>query len=151
MLSFTVTDTKTFMAYLLKGDVFDRFTFRQGEIHALASFTLNGAKDADFMAEDDTEPYCLWADIKPFVFQAVRGKKLPKSMKLILSLPAEKTKSYPNMQAVFLNLLFRDGTLLCTTSSSEAVFSLEKKTNEKWDHDVLTFFKKHHIPIEIQT
>jgi hypothetical protein len=151
MLAFTVFDTKKLMAYLLKGDVFDHFTFRQGEIYSFASFTINGKKEESFLTEDDTEPFCLWADIKPFVFETVKGKRLPKSMKLVFSLPKEKIERYPNAKAVFFNLLFREGTLLCTTSITEETFSLEQKATKQWDEDIISFFKKHEIPIQIET
>ncbi|WP_304507482.1 DUF5721 family protein [Anaerotignum sp.] len=151
MLAFTVFDTKKFMAHLLKGDIFDHFTFRQGEIYSFASFTINGTKDESALTEENPEPYCLWADIKPFVFETVKGKKLPKSMKLILSLPKDKTIQYPNAKAVFLNLLFREGTLLCTTSVAEETFSLEQKATKQWDEDILELFKKQQIAIQIET
>jgi len=151
MLAFTIYDTKIFMAHLLKGDIFDDFTIRQAEIYSFASFTINGAKDESFLTEIDNEPYCLWADIKPFVFETVKGKKLPKSMKLVFSLPIEKTVRYPNAKAVFLNLLFREGNLLCTTSVAEETFSLEQKATKQWDEDILNFLQKHQITIQIET
>lgn len=151
MLAFTVFDTKKFMAQLLKGAVFDQFTFRQGEIYSFATFTINGAKEESLITEEDAEPYCLWADIKPFVFETVKGKKSPRSMKLIFSLPKEKIERYPNAKTVFLNLLFREGTLLCTTSLTEETFSLEQKATKLWDEDILNFFKKHEITIQVET
>lgn len=151
MLAFTVYDTKTFMAHLLKGELFDHFTIRQAEVNSFASFTINGSKDENYITEEDDEPYCLWADIKPFIFQTVRGKKLPKSMKFVFSLPKEKTQLYPNAKAVFLNLLFREGSLLCTTSVAEETFSLEQKTTKQWDEDILNFFKKNQIIIQVET
>ena len=42
MLAFTVNDTKSFMNLLLKGDTFDSFHFRQGELHTFASFVIEG-------------------------------------------------------------------------------------------------------------
>ena len=42
MLAFTIPDTRHFMALLLKGDAFDDFAFRQGEISAFAY--LSGSK-----------------------------------------------------------------------------------------------------------
>lgn len=151
MLAFTINNTKQCMGHLLKGEAFDRFTFRQGEILALGSFTLNGAKDPEDLTEEDKEPFCLWGDIKPFVFQAVKGKKLPKSMKLVLSLSQEKTEAYPNAKAVFLNLLFRDGTLLCTTSVAQKNFSLEKQSEIQWEEHVLSFFKSLEIGVQIKS
>lgn len=151
MLAFTVYDTKLLMALLLKGDTFDQFTVRQAEVFSYASLTINGTKDESYLTEEDPEPYCLWADIKPFVFQAVKGKTLPRSMKIVLSLPKNKTEKYPNAKAVFLNLLFREGTLLCTTSVAEETFSLEQKATKQWDEDVLEFFKEQQITIQIET
>lgn len=150
MLAFTINDTKQCMGHLLKDDTFDHFTFRQGEISAYGSFTLNGIKDESYFTEDDKEPFCLWADMKPFVFQSVKGKRLPKSMKLVLSLPQDKTEEYPNAKAVFLNLLFREGTLLCTTSVAQKNFSLEKKLETQWEEDVLSFFKTKGIGIQVE-
>lgn len=150
MLAFTVYDNKTLMAHLLKGELFDHFTIRQAEVNSFASFSINGTKEESYITDEEPELYCLWADIKPFVFQTVRGKKLPKSMKLVFSLPKQKTERYPNAKAVFLNLLFRDGSLLCTTSVAEETFSLEQKATKQWDEDVLNFFKKHEIPIQIE-
>lgn len=40
MLAFTIPDTRHFMALLLKGDAFDDFAFRQGEISAFLIFPL---------------------------------------------------------------------------------------------------------------
>lgn len=151
MLAFTVYDIKILMAHLLKGTIFDSFTIRQADVSSFASFAINGTKDEGYLTEEDPEPYCLWAEIKPIVFQAVKGKKLPKSMKLVFSLPKEKTQKYPNAKAVFLNLLFREGTLLCTTSVAEETFSLEQKATKQWDEDVLHFFKQHQIAIQIET
>lgn len=151
MLAFTILDTKTFMPLLLKGDLFDGFLFRQGEIHTYATFLVDGTKTEEFRTEENTEAFCHWAEIKPFFFQGIKGKTMPKSMKIVLSLTAEKTAHYPNAQAVFLNLLFRDGTLLATTATSDKAFSLNRNTSEQWDADILKFFKKHEIAIQMET
>ena len=48
MLAFTVNDTKSFMNLLLKGDTFDAFSFRQGELTTFASFLIEGKRNMDF-------------------------------------------------------------------------------------------------------
>ena len=101
MLAFTIPDTRHFMALLLKGDAFDDFAFRQGEISAFAYVSIDGKRDLDYYDETVTEPWCSWSEIKPLVFQAVKGKKTPKNMKLVLSLSQEKTASFPNTKALF--------------------------------------------------
>ena len=82
MLAFTIPDTRHFMALLLKGDAFDDFAFRRGEISAFAYVSIDGKRDLDYYDETVTEPWCSWSEIKSLVFQAVKGKKTPKNMKL---------------------------------------------------------------------
>lgn len=98
MLAFTIPDTRHFMALLLKGDAFDDFAFRQGEISAFAYVSIDGKRDLDYYDETVTEPWCSWSEIKPLVFQAVKGKKTPKNMKLVLSLSWKKQRHFPTQR-----------------------------------------------------
>lgn len=148
MLAFTIPDTRHFMALLLKGDAFDDFAFRQGEISAFAYVSIDGKRDLDYYDETVTEPWCSWSEIKPLVFQAVKGKKTPKNMKLVLSLSQEKTASFPNTKALFWNLLFREDTLLCTLSAAQESFSLDKTHEAQWESWVLNFCQQHGIAIQ---
>ncbi|MBQ7102694.1 MAG: hypothetical protein IJN89_01395 [Anaerotignum sp.] len=154
MLAFTVNDTKSFMNLLLKGDTFDSFQFRQGEILTFASFIIEGKRNPDFYGteemEQDLSRYVLWEEMKPFVFQAIKGNKLPKSIKIVFSLADEKLEHLPNTSAAFLNLLFKDGVVLCTTAVSQSSFSLDKSSEKLWEEYVLKFFKKNGIGIQLQ-
>ena len=71
MLAFTIPDTRHFMALLLKGDAFDDFAFRRGEISAFAYVSIDGKRDLDYYDETVTEPWCSWSEIKSLVLQAV--------------------------------------------------------------------------------
>lgn len=148
MLAFTINNTKTFMYQLLKDDTFDQFLFRQGDISSFAGFSLDGQRNDP---EEGTEPYCFWREIKPIVFLAVKGKQLPKNMKLVFSLTKTQTEIYPNTKAVFLNLLFREGELLITTATSQLNFSLDKQGEQLWEDHVLQFFKREEIGITKQS
>ncbi|MBQ2925186.1 MAG: hypothetical protein IJA25_05620 [Anaerotignum sp.] len=154
MLAFTVNDTKSFMNLLLKGDTFDSFQFRQGEIFTFASFIMEGKRNPDFYGTEEMEQglsrYVLWEEMKPFVFQAIKGNKLPKSIKIVFSLADEKLEHLPNTSAAFLNLLFKDGVVLCTTAVSQSSFSLDKSSEKLWEEYVLKFFKKNGIGIQLQ-
>lgn len=153
MLAFTVPDTKSFMNLLLKQDTFDQFLFRQGEIVTFASFIIEGKRHMDFYSEEEREAlprYALWEEMRPFVFQAIKGNRLPKAIKLVFSLSEEKTERLPNTAAAFLNILFREHTLFCTTATAQANFSLDKSGENLWEEYVLEFFKKNAISIEIQ-
>ena len=149
MLAFTVNDTKSFMNLLLKGDTFDTFHFRQGELNTFASFVI-----MDFYGTEELEQglsrYVLWEEMRPFVFQAIKGNKLPKSIKIVFSLPDEKIENLPNTSAAFLNILFKENTVLCTTAISQTSFSLDKTSEKLWEEYVLKFFKKNSIGIQLQ-
>lgn len=147
MLAFTIPDTKYFMGLLLKSDIFDDFCFRQGEITSFSHITIDGKRDMDYYDELELEQWCSWAEIKPIVLQCIRGKKTPKSLKLVLSRPTKDTEQYENTSALFWNILFRENTLLCTLSTSQATFTLDKVDDHKWQEWVITFCKKHHIGI----
>ena len=153
MLAFTVNDTKSFMSLLLKGDTFDSFHFRQGELNTFASFIIEGKRDMDFYSTEELEQglsrYVLWEEMRPFVFQAIKGNKLPKSIKIVFSLPDEKIENLPNTSAAFLNILFKDNVILCTTAISQASFSLDKSSEKLWEEYVLKFFKKNNIGIQL--
>lgn len=153
MLAFTIPDTKSFMNLLLKQDTFDQFLFRQGEIVTFASFIIEGRRHMDFYTEEEQKTlsrYILWAEMRPFVFQAIKGNRLPKAVKLVFSLSEEKISHLPNTAAAFLNVLFRDNALLCTTATAQANFSLDKSGEKLWEEYILKFFQKNAIDIEIE-
>lgn len=153
MLAFTINDTKSFMSLLLKSEAFDTFHFRQGEVHSFATFIMEGKRDSDFYNAEETEQslsrYVLWSEMRPFVFQVVKGNKLPKSIKLVFSLPDEKLENLPNTSAAFLNILFRNNTILCTTAISQKSFSLDKSSEKRWEEYILKLFQKIGIGIQI--
>lgn len=154
MLAFTVNDTKSFMNLLLKGDTFDTFHFRQGELNTFASYIIEGKRNLDFYTSDEVEAglsrHVLWGEMRPFVFQAIKGSRLPKSIKIVFSLPDEKIGNLPNTSAAFLNILFKENTILCTTAISQSSFSLDKSGEKLWEEYVLKFFKKNSIGIQLQ-
>lgn len=90
---------------------------------------------------------CIGRKCVPFVFQAIKGNKLPKSIKLVFSLAEEKLSNLPNTKAAFLNILFKEHTILCTTAISQEAFSLDKSSERLWEEYILKFFKKNAIGI----
>ena len=78
------------------------------------------------------------------------GNKLPKSIKLVFSLAEEKLSNLPNTKAAFLNILFKEHTILCTTAISQEAFSLDKSSERLWEEYILKFFKKNAIGIRKQ-
>ena len=119
-----------------------------------ASFIIEGKRNMDFYTAEEQEAglsrYVHWEEMRPFVFQAIKGNKLPKSIKLVFSLAEEKLSNLPNTKAAFLNILFKEHTILCTTAISQEAFSLDKSSERLWEDYILKFFKKNAIGIRKQ-
>ena len=153
MLVFKITesDVKAFMAQLLRDDTFYLFDVRGVEIAAMTKFQISGALDKDYIegeAEQEAGLYCPWRLLQPTVRELIKGKKRPKSIKLTLSLPAERTSAlHQNASAFFLNISYEHDEILCTTGASEKHFSMDKAVNAAWDDYIKAFIEEKNVVI----
>ncbi len=152
MLSFIVHDTKEFMNLLLKQNAFDSFELVQMDITTFALFQIEGLRNKEYFSLAEQElllgKYCLWREIRPFAFEIIKGQKLPKSIKMVLSMPQNKKELVCNASAnYFLNITFSQNVLVCTTGCALQTFSPDKTAEYAWDDWVLSFFQKLHIAV----
>lgn len=87
---------KKFMAGILTGSMFDKFYLRDGEIQTFTEFHLGGYLNRPYFDSEEWEALggrelCLWAEVKPFAFQLIKGHKLPVRFKLVFQLSDENT------------------------------------------------------------
>lgn len=154
MLAFTVNDTKSFMNLLLKGDTFDAFSFRQGELTTFASFLIEGKRNMDFYTAEEQEAglsvMCIGRKCVPLYFRQSKGISCRKASSLCSPLRRKSLPNLPNTKAAFLNILFKEHTILCTTAISQEAFSLDKSSERLWEEYILKFFKKNAIGIQKQ-
>lgn len=155
MISFIVHDTKGFMNLLLKQNGFDHFHIRQVDITTFALFQIDGVKNKEYytLAEQEliNEKYCCWGEVKQYAFQIIKGQKLPKSIKIVFSMPKQEAEQVCDIPAnYFLNVLFEKNTVTCTTGCSLKVFAMDKTAEFAWDKWVEQFFHQLHIAITIQ-
>lgn len=152
MLAFTILDTKEFMALLLKNTAFDHFRLRHFEAETFTQFEISGQRNFSFYTAEEQEniagKFCSWQEIRPYAFDLIKGKHLPKKIKIIFSLDESQLKQFPNASALFLNIQFENGTLTCTTGCSQQSFSLDKSLDEQWDSWVQSLMKSIHIACE---
>ncbi|HIT88430.1 MAG TPA: hypothetical protein IAB62_12280 [Candidatus Coprocola pullicola] len=152
MLSFIVHDTKEFMNLLLKQTAFDSFELRQMDITTFALFQIDGLRNKSYFPLAEQElfagKYCLWKEIRPFAFEIIKGQKLPKSIKIIFSMPENKKELVCAVSATyFLNITFSQNILTCTTGCSPKIFSLDKTAEHAWDEWIISFFQKLKIAV----
>lgn len=150
MLAFQIDNVKEFMSLLLKNSLFDKFEVRQAMVQTFTLFEIKGILDKGFFTLEEqetmTRKYCLWSEIRPIVFQLIKGNKLPKMIRIVFSASEEETaKLSPRAQALFLNITFEQGMITCVTGSSQKDFSMDKSVEYQWDEAVTEFFRNQKI------
>lgn len=165
MLALTITDIKDFMNKLLIGDVFDRFCLTEASITTFNTFTIDGHLQMDFFDTDTVDSlkeksltHSCWKDLKPFCYSLIRGKRTPVSFKIIFHLSRHQIQnlfdssgcgiSPEDIGGAFLNLQYKNKSLLCTTGLSLRSFTADRRPQQLWDNTVLDFFNKHGILFE---
>ena len=123
---------KEFMQKLLREEVFDGWEVRSVHVQNFMAFDITGA--------------CEWGRLRPYVFNIISGNQRPSLLKIILALPqSEWEKVHPNGSSFFLNINFDGEELLCTTATSEKVFTMDKTVDAAWDNYVKMFMAENQI------
>ena len=167
MLAFHILDIKDFMNKLLIGDLFDLFYVHEVSITTFNTFTIDGRLRKDFFdtdsaaaLEESGQRFSLWKDIRPFCYSIIKGKLTPVGFHIVLQLPAEKIQhllttqapdvSPDSISALYLNIQYKDKTLVCTTGISFHTFVPDKRPGLIWDQTISSFFKNHQIQCELR-
>ena len=155
MIAIQMDHIKEFMNKLLLTPVFDDFLVSEGSITTFTTFTVDGQLHREFYDSDEqpvSDPdtdQVTWGMIRSFCLQIFRGKRLPLSFRFVFQLPAAKTVSLledndlplapEDIFGLFLNIQYRNNTLMLTTGSSLRVFSLDKSLDQAWDRSLQEF------------
>lgn len=165
MLALNITDIKDFMNKLLIGNTFDNFSLIEASIVTFNTFTIDGKLQKDFFDTDtlesfreNTQEYSDWHDLKSFCFSIIRGKRTPLSFKIVFRLPSKQVLkllqnaapdiSPENIGGLYLNLQYKNKTLLCTTGVAFHSFVLDKRPEQVWDSMILDFLHQQKILFE---
>ncbi len=164
MIALQIADIKSFMSKLLLSDSFDRFLLLEGSISTFNTFHIDGRLHTSFFTMEEQErlgerTLSYWGEVRPFCFELIRGKKTPLSFQFTLQLSAENTKKLlvmsgvpippEQVRALLLNLRYDGRVLQCTTGTSVAVFTMDKKLDHAWDDMVQQYFRQQEIPFEL--
>ena len=164
MLALKITDIRDFTNKLFIGEVFDKFCLSEAVITTFNTFTIDGRLQKDFFDTDSLNKitehgrtHSLWRDTKP-CWSVIRGKRTPLSFKIVLHLSRSGVEaairntdseiSSEQIDGLFLNLQFKNGSLLCTTGTSLRTFSMDKRPEQLWDDMVLNFLTQNQIIFE---
>ena len=148
MESYSISNKKDFMSKLLKADLFDSFEVREVTLHTAYKCFLDGSRNQEFFNDIETEEilstFVTWKEIKPFVYNSIMGQKLPTYFKIVLSTNLQKTEAIsPAASTFFLNIIFKDNEIKCSTGVAYKEFTLDNSCEKDWDERIKNFLFKY--------
>jgi len=149
MLALKIEDIRDFMSQMLKKDTFDAFEARDVKITTFTDFDISCDINKDFYPDPKEAPaHCLWSDIKPFVFEIVKGKSLPRFMKIVFAADTSLMESLsPNASVFYINISFENSALTLTTGCGMKTFTLDKSAELKWDEYIKEFLNTKKVSV----
>ena len=166
MLACKIKDIKSFTSKLLIKEDFDKFAVSEAVIMTYNSFIVDGHLRKEHFTDEEWEAmsgerFSLWETIKPFCFQAIKGKKTPESFKIVLLLSETEKNVFfdkldeklanitaANINGLFLNIKYENGELYITTGTSLSIFVIDKTLDNAWAAYVKRFLSEHEIDFE---
>jgi hypothetical protein len=156
MVSLRIEDLPAFTRQLFTGETFDRFLVQEVRIVTFNTFSIDGRIRADYFADSGyPEEYSTWKMLRPFCFSLIRGKHLPESFSIVLSLPPAGTESFVRrvspvapeglVRGLYLNIRYEEKVCRLITGTSLTQFTPNKSIEHEWDSAAGGFLKKAEI------
>ncbi len=154
MVSYEIRDTGPFMKKLLTERTFDGFSLVEGDIVTFVSFHIDGRIEPSFYSEEEQEEikgisFAPWVNMRPLVYNVIRGKRLPASFRLVLQLSDKNTRWLlekneladlgDKLQGLYVNIRWQKRRLTCITGLSFKTFVMDKSLEKIWDRFFLRF------------
>ncbi len=161
MVSGTVEELKSFMALLLRGELFDSWEVTEAKVETFFELSVNGRLKKDFFEEPDMlhRDFARWGEVKEIFFQAIKGKRLPGMLRIVLAADREWTeriltecgKAQEEAGAsLFLNIRYSANGCQVISGVSHVGFTLDKTLDSAWDAALQDFLKKNGIVVSTQ-
>lgn len=160
MIALKVEDVRTFTSKLFVKEDLDRFLVREIEIVTYNRFTIDGHIRQGYFGEEELEEgkieeFSSWKMLRPLCFNLIKGKKLPGSFHIVLQLTPGDVDRFAGIcgagipgsqiQGLYLNIRYEEGSMYCVTGTSLNVFTLDKTLETEWDKAVERFMKDHEV------
>ncbi len=136
-------EIRSFMNELIKKDTFDKFEVRSCDITTFVTYNIDCRLNREWYGSDTTRFFCKWEELRPYVYNIIKGSKKPKSMKIVMAIGEKAAaKIHPNGKACFINIVFEEERVAVVTGTAQIEFSLDKSLDAAWDDKVKEIFKK---------
>ena len=165
MKAFEITEQKAFMSALLIQDVFDHFAVSEVNLLSSCRFEIDGHRNGMFYTDEEKQAlqeteYMQWAELKPYLYQLIKGSKTPSSFRIVFRLTAANTANVvasvgdgtrpEEVGGLFLNLQYEHEQLMVISGVAMKTFTLSKTVEQAWDGYAEKFLKKHGIAYEVR-
>lgn len=161
MISLKILEMNRFMGKLLKAENFDGFLLKEGFLRTNIEYRFQGRVFPEYFdaveQETHTEEYSYWGEVKPFVFELVKGRRTPLAFSFTLLLTKNDTTELLGRRTVnvgedspslFLQIRFEHGTGRMITGTARNMFTLDKSLDEAWDAEVKQIVKAMELAVE---
>lgn len=163
MIALHFPDIRLTTNKLFAAEDFDAFLVSELSLSTFCSFQIDGHIPEDYFSSEELEELpdqklIAWKQLRPLVFQLVRGNRLPGQFKIVFRLAGYNVEKFlkqtglpyraEDVGGLFLNLRYTNQTLSCYTGTSLNVFDLSKNLDHEWERMVRGFFKQRGIPFE---
>lgn len=158
MKLYEITHIKEFTAKLFAETAFDEYLLSEAQFSTAVTYSIDGHINEAFVGEEDMqlpeyqEGYLPWKRIRPICYQMIKGRKVPQFFKIVLKLPKQMVDAFvadneaesakENISGLFLNMIFRNNLLNCTSGIAMNEFSMDKALENLWDEHVGTLLKE---------
>ena len=163
MIGLRLPDLKTATTHIFTKTSFDYFLLKEAVITTSNTVTIDGAVKKDYFSQEELEmlrdsDYMEWKLIRPICFSLIKGKKLPLSFQLALSLSRDNIDRLikqnqtsfrtEEIGGLYLNFRYEKKALSAISATSLKTFSMDKSLEQLWDDTVKKLFHQLEIPFE---
>ena len=140
---------------------FDSFLLKEGFLRTNMEFRFQGKQFLEYFETKEQEQmiqeYVFWKEVKPIVFELVKGKRTPLAFSFTLFLTKEQRDELFVREAVaigednptlFLQIRFEHGVGRMITGTARNVFTLDRTLEEVWDLEVKRLLHQMEIVVE---
>ena len=161
MISLKILEMNRFMGKLLKGENFDGFLLKEGFLRTNIEYRFQGQLFIDYFDTEEQEKleekYVYWGELRPTVFELIKGKRTPLAFSFTLLLAKNDTTALlarrqvnvgEDSPSLFLQIRFEHGTGRIITGTARNTFTLDKSLDEAWDAEVRQLMKAMELAVE---
>lgn len=163
MVALTVKNLKQFMGLFLASEAFDEFRITEAVVQTNATFSVDCRVSQGFYSAEELETLGLsvgealpFSLVKKTFFELIKGSHTPVLFRFALLLPPEDAfrmlgvaeRHDAEIGGFFLNLNYREGTLMLTAAVNYRAFAKRKDVEAAWDGYAKAFLDRHGIIFE---